>query len=328
MHIDFDHQVGSSMMAVRLDQPATVHSAILSIPEHAPIDLEPRVEEGSKLCLRLDHGKLLEVLNISHARVIILVDDHQEHPANTEISTLIISEFNVDLKELFYERVVSTARSIRNPNLLRLCCKRAVKRFHNNYDVAGIAICALGYRVLDANDPQDRDMGWLQTEVNRLLRWRDPVSAYHHTRWATSCLILNAYIDINFDRYEDGIQKLRRLFYYRYGLSYAPLVQTNLVRAGLLIADFDIKMGHLQQVRPLLEEVIRVAEDGVWFSDLDDPGPGVFKFTEFDITLAGARIARGILDKMDSMDSAQLLKTYKVEQLGGYINVLATRGKL
>lgn len=277
----------------------------------------------------IDHAFLSRVGSLSEFRILV-----KKYGINLSLKELegcshLLDCFDVDSHALFWSKVATTARPVQDHNLLRLLCKRAVLIYEDDYNVQGASICALGYRILDSDLNCDPDLLWFLEYSNQLLGWRETVSPYDDARWGTSILMLLGYYYINVANFQEAMRWLSQLLYYRSAIKTAPLIQTNLVRASLLLADYYMAIGDYDRAVGYLEEVPRIAKDGVWWSDLvSDPILGMYKYTEFDVILCGAKEATKVLSRYDLIREKKQSKIIRLQDLGGYVGVLSRRGKL
>lgn len=293
--------------------------------QQLPLPLNGGGEE--KVFFEIPHDFLLKVKNIHELKFVI-----HRHGMSVDIKQVegyanLSDCFDVDSVERFWSRVASTARPIRDEQLLRLVCKRAVA-IHPDFAVLGASLCALGYRILDVDNMEDPDLSWLMEHSQRLFDWEYKVTPYDDARWGTSVLMLLAYIHLNFNEVDQAIVKLNRLLHYRSAIKVAPLIQTNLVRTTMILADYEMSKGHFDRALILLREVPRIAKEGVWWSDLTEPVAGAFKYTEFDVVVCGAKEALKLILKMPELIEKNQRRTCRLQDLGGYAGVLIRRERL
>lgn len=323
---DYKHTVGHSLLTLSGEELIGIASFKL-VYEANEVEIPNESENTSECLLGLPHRFLESVVDLTRLKLVCLKGNSQidlrEIPAFADLWAC----FDVDTPEVFWRRVASTSRPIREEGLLRLVCKRA-SVIHNNFSILGAAACALGYRILDSDNAEDPDTGWLIDTAGRVLSWEQLESPYDDARWSTSVLILMAYWNLNFRRWADSVKCLQRLLHYRSAIKYAALIQTNLVRASLLLADYEMSMGNYARASEYLTEVPLIAKDGIWWSDLSDPVSGAFKYTEFDVVLSGSREAQRLVSRMSEISEKKQVKLLKLQDLGGYVGVLFRRGRL
>lgn len=277
----------------------------------------------------IDHPFLCSVRSLEALRVVLLLTDGSEvdlkqHPQYPNL----LACFDVDNIDTFWARVSTPARPVKDAHLLRLLCRRAVF-LYRNFSVYGVALCALGYRVLDADAPNDPDAQWMLSHAEIMLNWTEEITPYEDARWCTSVLMLLGYYHLNRGDTQQAVRTLNRLMHYRSALKYAPLVQTNLVRSSLLLADYYINTGEYDRALYCLEEVQKMARDGVWWSDLQgDPVTTMYKYSELDVVLYGAKEASRLIDRYADIREKHQKKVIHLPSLGGYVHVLGQRGRL
>lgn len=283
--------------------------------------------DEDKVYFSIPHDFLLDVKNLNELKMTVLRQGIVVDIRQIDGLESLLDCFDVDSLEKFWSRVASTARPIRDEYLLRLVCKRAV-RIHKDFAVLGASLCALGYRILDADSADDPDLLWLKENSQRLFDWEEKVTPYDDARWGTSVLMLLSYIYLNFNDVNRAVLTLNRVLHYRSAIKVAPLIQTNLVRTSLILADYEMSQGFFDRASLILREVPRIAKEGVWWSDLTEPVAGAFKYTEFDVVVCGAKEALKLMAKMPELIEKNQRRACRLQDLGGYAGVLIRRERL
>jgi hypothetical protein len=325
-HVNIKHLRGKSLVELPASEFNELDSVLLECHgEHCVVPV--KVLNDEQICFEIPHEFLLNVLNIQEMRLMISRHGMSLNLLEVEGYTDILDCFDIDTLERFWSRVASTARPIRDEQLLRLVCKRAVK-IHRDFAVLGAALCALGYRILDVDDHEDPDLPWLKEHAQALFDWEDKVTPYDDARWGTSVLMLLGYVYLNFQQVDQALTMLTRLLHYRSAIKVAPLIQTNLVRTSMILADYEMSQGNFDRALLLLREVPRIAKEGVWWSDLTEPVAGAFKYTEFDVVVCGAKEALKLSARMPELIEKNQRRACRLQDLGGYAGVLIRRERL
>lgn len=324
--INYHHQANRSVLILPVGDFDLTKTFKLSYKDKI-IEIVQIAKDIEYAKYEIPHQFLLEVENIRELKLLYLKNGLEVDLKEVDGYTELWEEFNIDTPEVFWTKVASTARPIKDEHLLRLVCKRAAL-IHNNFAILGASICALGYRILDRDRPNDPDLEWLRNSSDRLLTWTEQVTPYDDARWSTSVLILLAYVELNFKNFEIGIGVLKKLLYYRCAIKVAPLIQTNLVRSSMMLADYEMFRGRYEDALFYLREVPAIARDGVWWSDLSEPISGAFKYTEFDVVISGTKDAIKVSSKMHEYAEKQQKKVIRLQDLGGYVGVLVRRERL
>lgn len=239
---------------------------------------------------------------------------------------VLFAPFDVDTVEVARKRIASTARPIKDPYLLRICCKRAVCLFPGDFEVLGLCLCPLAYRVLDAQLAVDPDWPWFQGQAQVLFDWLAVVKPPAYARWTTSVLMAKAYVHLHYAEMEQAEQTLLRLLEFSAMIPYAALIQTNLVRSSFLLADLYIDQGERKLAALMLKRVVAYASAGIVHSDFLGPDNGYMKFSEVEVTLRGAKYAQRALAMLDQGEPLSRVKNaYSLLDLGGYTSILEKR---
>lgn len=97
----------------------------------------------------------------------------------------------------------------------------------------------------------------------------------------------------------------------------------------MLLADYYMAQGEYNRALSFLEEVPKIARDGVWWSDLQsDPMTAMYKYSELDVVLCAAKEAARVIGRYADIQEKQQKKVIRLADLGGYVHVLGQRGKL
>lgn len=240
----------------------------------------------------------------------------------------VLHPWDVDALEVARKRIASTARPIKEAHLLRTCCKRAVQLFPNDFEILGLCLCPVAYRLLDAQLEHDPDWPWFQEQAQTLFDWPEVVKPPAYARWTTSVLMAKAYVHLHHGHIEHAEQTLLRLLEFAAMIPYAALIQTNLVRSSFLLADLYLDQGERKLATLMLKRVVAYASAGIVHSDFLGPDNGYMKFSEVEVTLRGAKFAQRALVALAQDQPLQAVKSaYNLLDLGGYTSILEKRKK-
>jgi hypothetical protein len=239
---------------------------------------------------------------------------------------VLFAPFDVDTVEVTRKRIASTARPIKDPWLLRICCKRAVCLFPGDFEILGLCLCPVAYRVLDAQLAVDPDWMWFQEHAQVLFDWHAVVKPPAYARWSTSVLMAKAYVHLHYAEIEQAEHTMLRLLEFSAMIPYAALIQTNLVRSSFLLADIYIDQGEQKLAALMLKRVVAYASAGIVYSDFLGPDNGYMKFSEVEVTLRGAKFAQRALALLNQGEPLPRVKSaYNLLDLGGYTSILEKR---
>lgn len=321
--MEYKHSIDHTLISLD-GSPWADASSVTLTHQDTQIVLE-KISSDKKIFYKIDHNALIEFPHFNDLKVTTDSSNSTE-PLTAK---LLLEPFDVDEYEVAWKRIASTARPIKDANLLRVCCKRAIWLNQSSFEMLGLCVCPVGYRILDADDPNDPDLVWFEQQSQRLLDWEEEVKVPAFARWSTSALMVWGYILLNLGKYEEGIDCLRKLLHYRASIRYAALIQTNLVRSSLLIADYEIKHGQMSSAIRHLEEISEITCDGIVFSDISKPKNGYIKFSEFEAVVRGTKEAKKALIAINQGKTPeQITAAYRVTEVGGYVSVLHKRGRI
>lgn len=293
------------------------------------LDFE-KLDKETETAFRLELNHLLDFNSFENA--LLEYDCASGSSGNLALSDADISfdELLIKGRDDFWKRVDSPARVIKNQFVLRHCCKRAVALFPNDFNVLGASLCALGYRILDLEDPADQDVDWFEQHTEKLFNWIAPIDAGEEARWVSSVAILNAYKELNRGRTEYVQRFLEKCLHYRNMVKYRPMIQINIARAFFLLADIKVKSGLFDEAITLFSQIDRVAIEGVVFSDLNSPKFGRFKFTEFIACMRAVKESRVAIRGLEKLieQNQKASSIYNIGALYGYVSTLHKRGKI
>jgi hypothetical protein len=238
----------------------------------------------------------------------------------------LLAPWDVDTIEQARKRIASTARPIKDPWLLRLCCKRAIALFPNDFEILGLCLCPVAYRILDAQLEEDLDWSWFQTHAQRLYDWGAVVKPPAYARWTTSVLMAHAYLHLHHDQPELAEAVMLRLLEFAAMIPYAALIQTNLVRTSFLLAHHYLDIHERKLATLMLKRVIQYCQAGIAHSDFLGADNGYVKFSEVEVTLRGAKYAQRALSLLEAQAPvSEVKKAYNLLDLGGYTAILEKR---
>lgn len=238
----------------------------------------------------------------------------------------VFAPFGVDTVDQARKRIASTARPIKDPWLLRICCKRAIELFPNDFEILGLCLCPVAYRILDAQLEQDLDWPWFQTQAQRLYDWVEVVKPPAYARWTTSVLMAHAYLHLHHDQPALAETVMLRLLEFAAMIPYAALIQTNLVRTSFLLANHYIEINERKLASLMFKRVLQYCQAGIAHSDFLGSDNGYVKFSEVEVTLRGAKFAQRALQVLDTQAPlADVKKVYNLLDLGGYTAILEKR---
>ncbi len=327
MKIDLDFDNYSLLLTVNHTEDPVV-GLRLKIDESL-LDFE-KLDKETETVFKLELNHLLKFNSFANARL------EYDYSSGSN-GDLALSDADISLDELlikglddFWKRVNSPARVIKNQFVLRHCCKRSVAQFPNDFNVLGASLCALGYRILDLEDPADQDVEWFEQHTEKLFNWIAPIDAGDEARWVSSVAILNAYKELNRGRNECVQPFLDKCLHYRNMVKYRPMIQINIARAFFLLADIKVKEGLYEEAIVLFSQVDRVAIEGVVFSDLSSPVAGRHKFSEFIACMRAVKESRVAIRGLEKLieQNQKASSIYNIGALSGYVNTLYKRGKI
>lgn len=240
----------------------------------------------------------------------------------------ILQPFDVDAFEIAWKRIASTARPIKDPLLLRICCKRAVALHGNNYEITGLCICPVGYRILDLDLTDDPDEYWFLNTVDRFLNWKHEVKPAAYSRWRTSVLMVLGYYYMSKNRFDDCIKTLLLLIDHSAFIPYAALIQTNIIRSCFIVVDHYINTNQIGAATHFLRKIIEYTKRGIIHSDFLGSKNGYIKYSEVEVTIKAAREAKKLLDLIERGEVQDIREKYNLMELGGYLYVLEKRRAL
>ena len=247
----------------------------------------------------------------------------EQHPLD---ALTLLQPFDVDTIELARKRIASNARPIKDAALLRMCCKRAVQLHFDNFEILGLCLCPVAYRILDLQQSNDPDLPWFNAHAQRLLSWRDVVKPPAYARWSNSVLMAKAYLHIHQGQMEQAEAAMHRILEFAAMIPYASLTQTNLVRSGFLLADFYLEHNERKLAQLMLTRVLEYASAGIVHSDFLGPDNGYMKFSEVEVTLRGAKYAKKALAMLaNNAPLEHIQRAYNLIDLGGYTSIFAKR---
>lgn len=327
--MNIQHDYDKYCLFVQLDQEAGAPTRLQLEVGIKTFEFDvPHINTAGPFSLPLD--RLLEVNDFTGARLVGLLESGDEWSVLASDAGIELDELLIKGLDDFWKRVNSPARIIKNQFVLRHCCKRAVAQFPTDFNVLGSTLCALGYRILDLEDPNDPDIPWFDENTVKLFQWMDPIDAGDEARWVTSVGILNAYKELDAGRREGARVFLEKCLHYRNMVKYRPMIQINIARSFFLLADLKVKAGQFAAAIELFKQVDRVAIEGVVFSDLSSPVAGRHKFSEFIACMRAVKESRIAIRELQKLiktnETASSL--YNTGALSGYVNTLYKRGRI
>lgn len=240
----------------------------------------------------------------------------------------LVDSINIKSTEDYMERVQMLSRRIPDPLAIRFCAKHKLIHEPTAFVLRGVALCALGYRIVEGLDEQDADLDFLWREAeSTLLLPQTGVTEFLYVRWTTSVtmmLVYAALLQKDLARLE---YYLRKTLSYRYLLPKASLLHTNFSRCDTLMGLVCLARRDRTAAREFFNDVDEVFRVGVTASDLSR-STGGFKFSEMNAVLKAARASARIRSAAEVLEGDGLVELARKQNLGEMSGILGSLGRL
>ncbi|MFG6082289.1 hypothetical protein ACEUZ9_002934 [Paracoccus litorisediminis] len=241
----------------------------------------PPVSDGNRAIVSIDYTRLYEADALPHEIEIVSSAAAVKLPQQDEL-TLV----DIRTKAEFSDRVQGPASRQLHDEAARFCCRRAIRRHSDNYPLQAAAACVLGYRILEAFDPDDTDIAEVRNVGLAIIR-QTPADE-DGIRWRCSVGTMLGYLGILLQEPELSQEALSATLEHR---DASRLRTPNYARGEILLAALSLMQDRKGEALELLRDAEDAFRGGVAGSRIEIPSQGYYACTEIHASLSAVRIA-------------------------------------
>lgn len=241
---------------------------------------------------------------------------------------LMLDAINIKSTEDYMERVQMLSRRIPDPLAIRFCAKHKLIHERAGFALRSVALCALGYRIVEGLDKNDPDLDFLWQEAEFTLQLpKDSATEFLYVRWTTSVtmmLVYAAMLQKDIARIE---QYLTKTLSFRYYLPKASLLHTNFSRCDTLMGLLSLARRDGVAARAYFDDVDEVFRIGVMASDLSVKAGG-YKFSEMSAVLKAGRVSARIRLAAAEAKGDDMVELARKQNLSDISGILGSLGRV
>jgi hypothetical protein len=202
---------------------------------------------------------------------------------------LLLRQIDIRTSAEFGERVQSLRDRMTDSEAVRFAARRLLMTPDSRFDDRAAAICAIGYRIVEARDPQDSDIDFLRSAARETLAMVPRSERY--ARWITSVTMVLTYVAVLLRDAEETEAQLIETLSYRPFLPQLSLLHTNFSRCNLLLSLIRAARCDIVGAYAALDDIDQVFRIGVRSSWIDDNIRGRSQFSEIFAVMKVAQLA-------------------------------------
>ena len=202
---------------------------------------------------------------------------------------LLLQQIDIRTSAEFTERVQSLRDRMTDKEAVRFASRRLLMTPDARFEDRAAALCAIGYRIIEARDPGDSDIAFLRSSARETLAMATRHERF--ARWVTSVTMVLTYVAILMRDVAETEAQLAETLSYRPFLPQLSLLHTNFSRCNLLLALIRAARHDIGAAYAALDDVDQVFRIGVKNSWIDDDVRGRSQYSEIVAVLKVAQIA-------------------------------------
>lgn len=202
---------------------------------------------------------------------------------------LLLRQVDIRTSAEFSERVQSLRDRMTDSEAVRFAARRLLMTPDSRFDDRAAAICAIGYRIVEARDTQDSDIDFLRSAARETLAMAPRTERY--ARWITSVTMVLTYVAILLRDADETEAQLIETLSYRPFLPQLSLLHTNFSRCNLLLSLIRAARHDTIGAYAALDDIDQVFRIGVRSSWIDDNVRGRSQYSEIFAVMKVAQLA-------------------------------------
>ncbi|MTH60688.1 hypothetical protein [Paracoccus litorisediminis] len=241
----------------------------------------PPVSDGHRAIVSIDYAPLYDADALPHELELA------SPAATVRLPQLdALSLVDIRSKAEFDNRVQGPASRQLHDEAARFCCRRAIRRHSDNYPLQAAAACVLGYRILEALDPDDTDIAEVRNAGLAIIR--ETPAGEDGIRWRSSVGTMLGYLGILLQDPDLSQEALSAALEHR---DAGRLRTPNYARGEILLAALSLMQERKGEALELLRDIEDAFRGGVAGSRIEIPSQGYYACTEIHASLFAVRAA-------------------------------------